>query len=95
MEDGLESWARYPCVLEMETIKPERFMTDAIWNGYLKIMSEYGDKLTKLIALKPWKGPHGITGTWSFQGEYLGALVDVKGKQPAAPKRNSNPVRIA
>jgi len=95
MEDGLESWARYPCSLKMETIRSERFMTDAIWAGYLKIMSEYGAKLTKLIARKPWKGPHGVGGAWSFHGEYLGALVDIEAKQPAHSKRKKAPAKRA
>lgn len=83
-EEGIESWARYPCTLKMEETTPERFLSDAMWEGYCKIMAEYGEKLTKLIARKPWKGPHGVEGYWSFEGNYLGATVSV-----GPPKRKT------
>ena len=69
-EDGLESWARYPCGLTATESKDHRIMQKRVWNGYLFLMEAYGKRLTTLLS-EQWNGPHDFRGSWSFQGEFL------------------------
>ncbi|PBB92134.1 hypothetical protein CK215_14510 [Mesorhizobium sp. WSM3864] len=72
-EQGLESWARYPCALSVEVSVPEPAMTSAIWSGYVFLMRAYGRRLQRLLSDRFWEGPHGFKGRWTFRGEFLGA----------------------
>lgn len=70
-EQGLESWARYPCALSVEESVPEPAMTNAIWGGYLSLMRAYGRRLQRLLSQGYWQGPHGFKGRWTFTGGFL------------------------
>lgn len=67
-EEGLESWARYPCGLSAGENDDEGIMTEQLWHGYLKLMQAYKRKLKKLLRYE-WRGPHGFVGTFVFSGE--------------------------
>lgn len=71
-EQGLESWARYPCALSATETKAEQNLPPALWAGYLGLMCAYGKKLMALLQ-NGWSGPHGIKEYFEFQGSYLGA----------------------
>lgn len=69
-EEGLESWARYPCALSVDETDDQDSLTDELWQQYLFLMRAYGKRLCELIS-KGWKGPHGCFGTWEMRGDYL------------------------
>lgn len=69
-EEGLESWARYPCSLTVETTMDENPMPANLWAAYLRVMRAYGRRLKELLS-REWHGPHGFYGRWRIQGEYL------------------------
>jgi hypothetical protein len=69
-EEGLDSWARYPCSLSVETSVNQRTMTSHLWSGYIRLMRAYGIKLQRLLS-RQWQGPHGFSGRWTFTGEFL------------------------
>lgn len=69
-EEGLETWARYPCSLSVERSMVERMMQHSVWSGYLRLMGAYGARLKDLLS-RGWHRPHGSYGRWTFQGEYL------------------------
>lgn len=71
-EEGLESWARYPCALLAAETDSEQNLPPELWASYLKLSKAYGRELMKLLRVG-WKGPHGIDGYFTFQGTYLGA----------------------
>lgn len=66
-EDGLDSWARYPCGLTADTSKHEAKLQDELWAGYLRLMVAYRKRLRALLSSKLWHGPHGFSGRWTFQ----------------------------
>lgn len=70
-EDGLESWARYPCGLSKLDSNEEQNLSEKLWAGYQWLVPAYGRRLKKLLA-KNWKGPHGFNGRYEFQGAFLG-----------------------
>lgn len=65
-EDGLESWARHPCALSASTSQVPAIMNDKLWLVYLRVMNAYGVRLESLLS-RPWKGPHGFSGRYSFE----------------------------
>jgi len=71
LEDGLESWARYPCGLNKGDTRPERPMTDALWSEYCNAMSELGGIYKQLLA-NYWKGSHAFHGKYTIEGDWLG-----------------------
>ena len=71
-EQGLESWARYPCALSATETEAEQNLPPALWAGYLGLMRAYGKALMALLQ-QGWAGPHGASGRFEFQGSYLGA----------------------
>lgn len=88
-EDGLESWARYPCALNAEESDDEALMDDDLWVAYLKLMKSYGNRLTKLLS-KPWRGPHGTGGQWTFEGgDWLGYTPATKATEFSSTSRSS------
>jgi hypothetical protein len=69
-EEGLESWARYPCGLTADTTDEQNIVSEPLWRAYLRLMRAYGKRLTRLIG-SGWKGPHGWNGRWHITGEFL------------------------
>jgi hypothetical protein len=69
-EDGLESWARYPCALSADASTMEGKLSAKLWDDYLRVMDAYGVRLKKLLS-KPWRGPNGFSGRWTFDGDFL------------------------
>jgi hypothetical protein len=70
-EAGLESWARYPCALTFERTEEADSIAPELWAGYIRVMRAYGIRLQGLLSKKPWVGPHGFSGRWSFKGDFL------------------------
>jgi hypothetical protein len=66
-QDGLESWARYPCSLVMEDTRDEAVLTLPLWLSYRRLIRTYERRLRQLME-SPWKGPHGFEGTYHFVG---------------------------
>ncbi|WP_073955771.1 hypothetical protein [Thalassospira sp. TSL5-1] len=62
-EEGLNSWARYPCPLYAEQIKVPRFFTASLWSSYNQQMDRYYIEIAKLLS-KHWKGPHQFSGSY-------------------------------
>lgn len=69
-EAGLESWARYPCHLDIKFSVDEPDMQSWIWQGYILLMRAYGKRLMSLLG-RGWNGPHEFYGKWTFEGEWL------------------------
>jgi hypothetical protein len=65
-EEGLDTWARYPCGLTAETTRLEAVMNARIWAGYGLLMEVYGRRLVELLTSGVWYGPHGFEGRWTF-----------------------------
>ena len=62
-EDGLDSWARYPCSLDAARTKPESQMPRFLWGRYLKLMGRYGIQLRRLLERR-WKGPYNVSSSY-------------------------------
>jgi hypothetical protein len=73
-EEGLNSWARYPCSLSGATSMDEGIMRHDLWSGYLRPMRAYGNRLATLLS-REWHGPHGFYGQYTFKGTFLSANV--------------------
>jgi hypothetical protein len=69
-EEGLESWARYPCGLNWAQTKEQNILPGKVWNNYLWLMRAYESRFKKLI-LKGWKGPHEFEGSFKISGSWL------------------------
>lgn len=67
-EDGLDTWARYPCGLWNSTSKDEAILTEQVWRWYRRLIAAHGRKLEDLLK-KGWRGPHEFKGRFRFQGE--------------------------
>jgi hypothetical protein len=74
-EEGLESWARYPCSLSVATSVDEGIMGHDLWLRYLRLMRACGNRLKELLS-REWHGPHGFYGRWTFEGDFL-AMPDI------------------
>lgn len=77
LEDGLESWARYPSALKASDSKPEQVLSLTVWNGFERLMAAYSRRLATQLSASVWRGPHGFEGRWKFKGEFLGATLDL------------------
>ncbi|HWM32019.1 MAG TPA: hypothetical protein VNO69_10025 [Methyloceanibacter sp.] len=77
-EGGLDSWARYPCGLTYGQTEYANSLAPELWNGYLRVMRAYGNRLCKLLSKGIWHGPHGFSGQWRFEGEFLSMCQDTK-----------------
>ena len=53
LQDGLESWARYPCGLTHQKVIHELVMTEPLWENYKSMFSACGRRLEKLLT-KGW-----------------------------------------
>jgi len=69
-EDGLESWARYPCGLNWAQTKEQNILSKKVWKNYMWLMRAYESRFKKLI-LKGWKGPHKFDGSFEIKGTWL------------------------
>lgn len=69
-EDGLESWARYPCGLNWAQTKEQNLLSQKVWKNYMWLMGAYESRFKKLI-LKGWKGPHKFDGSFEIKGAWL------------------------
>lgn len=58
MEDGLESWARYPCGLTHTGSTYERVVTPELWLAYNSMFNAYQKRLESLLT-KVWRAPSG------------------------------------
>jgi hypothetical protein len=74
-ESGLESWARYPSALTFERTEEAHSLAPELWVGYLRVMRAYGSRLKELLSKQLWHRPHGFSGRWRFEGEFL-AMTD-------------------
>lgn len=94
-EEGLESWARYPCGLYASGTQHEQNLPDALWIGYLGLMKAYGRELMNLLQ-QGWEGPHGVGGRFVFQTSYLGAVPKRSlGLKQAAMKSTARRMNLA
>jgi hypothetical protein len=57
-EDGLESWARYPCGLTHQGKSYEGLVTPQLWAGYNKMFPIYQARLEELLTTT-WRAPSG------------------------------------
>jgi hypothetical protein len=71
-EAGIDSWSRYPCALTAEETFREGHLHATLWNGYLRLMDAYGNRMREIMAREVWKGPHGFEGRWQFYGKPTG-----------------------
>ncbi len=69
-EDGLESWARYPCSLNINETKEQELLSKKMWGNYLWLVRAYEKRFKKLIA-KGWDGPHEFSGSFKIEGTWL------------------------
>jgi hypothetical protein len=69
-EDGLESWARYPCGLNWAQTKDQGVLTSKTWEKYLWLIGAYETRFKKLM-LKGWVGPHNFEGSFEIAGDWL------------------------
>lgn len=70
-EDGLESWARYPCGVNWGHTKEQEILQEQMWKNYMWLMKAYETRFRKLIS-KVWKGPHDFEGSFEIEGMWLG-----------------------
>lgn len=73
-ESGLESWARYPCALTLARTQQADSLAPELWTGYLRVMRAYGNRLCGLLSKNTWHGPHGFSGRWRFEGDFLSMI---------------------
>ena len=57
-EEGLESWARYPCGLTHQGPAYERAVTPKLWSNYNAMFETHRRRLENLLT-KPWRAPSG------------------------------------
>lgn len=69
-EDGLESWARYPCGLNYAQTKEQVLLDEDMWKNYLFLMKNY-EKSLKLLLAQKWKGPHEFEASYLIEGNWL------------------------
>jgi len=69
-EEGLDSWARYPCGLNFAQTKNQNILSESIWRSYLWLMRAYEIRFKKMM-LKGWKGPHEFQGYFEIEGAWL------------------------
>lgn len=69
-EDGLESWARYPCGLNWTKTKDQKILSKKLWNNYLWLIGCY-ERRFKILMRKGWKGPHEFTGSFVIHGSWF------------------------
>ena len=63
LDDGINSWARYPCALSAVATAELPHLNEKYWGEYPRLMASYGRKLTYLLGAG-WSGPHGHDASW-------------------------------
>ncbi|HIQ54926.1 MAG TPA: hypothetical protein EYH51_16950 [Pseudomonas pachastrellae] len=69
-EDGLESWARYPCGLNWTKTREQSLLDQRSWDNYLWLMRAYELRFKKLMKVG-WKGDHDFAGRFEIEGNWL------------------------
>lgn len=69
-EEGLSSWARYPCALSAIETKHEQNFPEILWADYLELMRSYGIRMIELLA-EGWEGPYGDFGRFDIEREFF------------------------
>ncbi len=64
-EEGLNSWARYPCGDSSQSTTLEKAVTEKLWQVYKKVFALYSTKLEKLLS-ENWQGPYGDGSSVKF-----------------------------
>lgn len=65
IEEGVSSWARYPCGLTLQSTTIEKAVTKKLWSGYNKVFALYSKRLEKLLS-KKWRNPYGEVTSVKF-----------------------------
>jgi hypothetical protein len=66
-EDGLESWARYPCATTAAVDSLEKTMTPRLWISYGNLFMSHAKRMRKLLT-NTWTAPSGESYTARFTG---------------------------
>jgi hypothetical protein len=69
-EQGLESWARYPCSLTKGGRNIQLQMNEILWASYVRTARSFSNKLIKLLRRK-WHGPHGTSGHYEISDDFF------------------------
>lgn len=64
-EEGLNSWARYPCGVTSQSTTIEKAVTEKLWQAYKSVFALYSTRLEKLLS-KKWQGPYGDESSVKF-----------------------------
>ena len=64
-EEGINSWARYPCGVSSNSTTLEKEVTNKLWVAYQKVFELYSTKLEVLLS-KKWQGPYGEESSIQF-----------------------------
>jgi hypothetical protein len=64
-EEGLNSWARYPCGLSATDSDIEGVLSERLWSRYERTFAVVSTKLERLLS-RNWVGPHGTGGRVTF-----------------------------
>ncbi|MFT6462471.1 MAG: hypothetical protein ACJA0Y_001976 [Maricaulis maris] len=65
IENGLSSWARYPCAVHAGFEDTELEFTQELWSRYALVNDRFVLGLETLLE-KNWKGSHGFEGYYTF-----------------------------
>ncbi|MEQ8406169.1 MAG: hypothetical protein RKE49_13810 [Oceanicaulis sp.] len=74
LSEGFESWARYPCGLRSENLKPRKKFSKRYCEQYVLLIQSYGRKMKTLLS-KDWEGAHGVRGRFDFTGDFFSFTV--------------------
>lgn len=66
LEEGVESWSRYPCAISMDKQLTESEMTEELWRHYNDLFEILSDHLEKLLS-QMWTDPYGEQGYCGFE----------------------------
>lgn len=71
-EEGIDSWARYPCALSADRNSLQKAMSEITWNNYKWLIQSYGKRMRRMLQAE-WQGPHGLSVKYEIEGEWLGS----------------------
>lgn len=66
-EDGIQSWARYPCALSHDRSNHPTAMSTGIWDAFSDLFGRL-DLAARQRMTTGWNGPYGLYGRFTFQG---------------------------
>ena len=72
-EQGIETWARYPCGLTAVETADQGALSNDLWDGYRRLMKTYARALTVMLG-QGWRGPHGFYGVSKIEDGFLSCL---------------------